>query len=455
MMNKSLLALASGLSFVVSAQVIVLEDGRLETQACAYGRGATAVSGAKAQAAAEFSAFIRGNKHLSITAGRNELHNDEQDISRLYEASRESLLQGLQQQALTIDTSSPRLEGNDTCITARLPLTSNTKSAEINWDDSVQDISVTVIGEGWPKQGRTALQNAEHDALKRAISQVAGVWLTQNHAQSSQTSLLTDNDAESTQMREIVGQQLSIHSEGLVKEWRTLNSAQINNGGIQLTLNVVVEKKPLIQQAKQLLSQIGNPYVKVNAAEPLKTVISTWLSEQGIEVSDNSSLMVEANSKLRLSGNNQRLYIRVKVKDQNNIYSSWMNDPSLIALPDDASVLHDLVEVHFSDETQLNGLYASLQKGFTRVVAQGGLVREIIIPNRLIKPREQLAAVFSTLAGVTGVDVHQRRGNTIIQLRYKGGTGELARAVHMALKAIAAKPLPQINITDNHTLSYL
>jgi hypothetical protein len=39
-------------SLSAQAQVDVLSDGTLQTQACAYGRGSTAISGAKAQASA-------------------------------------------------------------------------------------------------------------------------------------------------------------------------------------------------------------------------------------------------------------------------------------------------------------------------------------------------------------------------------------------------------------------
>ncbi len=52
-------------SLSAQAQVDVLADGTLQTQACAYGRGSTAISGAKAQASAELISFIKGNKSLT------------------------------------------------------------------------------------------------------------------------------------------------------------------------------------------------------------------------------------------------------------------------------------------------------------------------------------------------------------------------------------------------------
>ncbi|MCL1077294.1 hypothetical protein D5R81_04750 [Parashewanella spongiae] len=456
MINKSVLAaVVTGLSFAVSAEVIVLEDGRLETQACAYGRGTTAISSAKAQAASILAEFIKGNKSLNLNSSSSDVSIVNDDVHRLYESNREQLLEGIQHQALMIDTSSPRLEGNDTCVTATLALNTKAKIQPVKWDDAAQQIAVTVIGEGWPEQGKTALKNAENDALQRAVSQVVGVWLTQSHAQSSQTDLLIENDVESTSMKEIIGQQLSMHSEGLIKSWQTLDSTKMDNRGIQITLNVVVEKRPLIQQASQMLSQIGSPYVKVDAPEPLKTVISAWLGEQGIEVTSDSSLTVKAKAKLRTSGNNQRLDIRINVKDHNNIYSSWKNDPSLIALPKDDSIMTDLIDVHFADENQLQDLHKNLQKGFTQVVARGGLSREIIIPNRLLKQTEHIASVFNTLAGVSNVAIHQNNNNTVVRVRYKGSSGELAQVVHLALAAIAAKPLPQIKINNNFTLTYL
>ncbi len=456
MINKSVLALmAAGLSFSVIAEITVLEDGRLETEVCAYGRGTTAISSAKAQAASELASFIKGNKSLNLNSSNSDANVENDELNQMYESSREQLLEGIQQQALMIDTSPPRLQGNDTCITATLGLNAAIEKESISWDDSSQEIAVAVIGEGWPKQGMTALKNAEADALQRAVSQVVGVWLTQNHAQSSQTSLTIENDVESTSMKDIIGQQLSMHSEGLVKGWQTLGSKTLENKGIQITLNVIVEKKPLIQQASKMLNQIGSPYVKVEAPEPLKTVITTWLGKQGIDVTSSSSLIVKASAKLKSRGNNQRLDVRVNVQDHNNIYSSWKNDPSLIALPEDDSVLADLVDVHFADERQLQALQKSLQQGFTQVVARGGLSREVVIPSSYIKQAEHLSSVFNTLAGVSNVAVHQSSRNIIVRLRYKGSSGDLAQAVHLALSAIAKKSLPKIKVTNNYTLTYL
>ena len=446
--------MAAGLSFSLSAEVIVLNDGRLETQACAYGRGTTAISSAKAQAASELARFIQGNKTLNNNTIKSDVAISD-ELSNVYESNRELLLEGLEQQALTIDVSSPQLQGNDTCVTATLAMNVEPSKQSINWDDSTQHIAVTVIGEGWPKQGQTALNNAEKDALQRAVSQVVGVWLSQNHAQSSQTTLSIQNDAESTTMKDIIGQQLSMHSEGLVKEWRTLDSKPIANNGIRLTLDVVVEKKPIVQQTSQLLSQIGSPYVKVDAKEPLRTVITNWLGEQGIEVTPHSSLIVKADSSLKTTGNNQQLDIRVKVQDLQNVYSSWRNEPSLLALPKGESTFDDLVDVHFADEKQLQDLHQSLLKGFTQVVARGGLSREVIIPSQLLEQPEQIAAIFSTIAGVSNVAVHNKNNNIVVRLRYKGSSGELAQAVHLSLAAIAAKPLPKINVNNNYTLTYL
>ncbi|RYV02454.1 hypothetical protein SOPP22_10025 [Shewanella sp. OPT22] len=446
--------MAAGLSFPLSAEVIVLNDGRLETQACAYGRGATAISSAKAQAASELARFIKGNKTLNNNSSKSDVTISD-ELSNVYESNRELLLEGLEQQALTIDVSSPQLQGNDTCVTATLAMKVKSSKQSINWDDSTQHIAVTVIGEGWPKQGKTALNNAEKDALQRAVSQVVGVWLSQNHAQSSQTTLSIQNDAESTTMKDIIGQQLSMHSEGLVKEWRTLDSQPIANNGIRLTLDVVVEKKPLVQQTSQLLSQIGSPYVKVDAKEPLRTVITNWLGEQGIEVTPYSSLIVKADSRLKTTGNNQRLDIRIKVKDLHNVYSSWKNEPSLLSLPKGKSTFIDLVDVHFADEKQLQDLHQSLFKGFTQVVARGGLSREVIIPAQFVEQPEQIAAIFSTISGVSNVAVQNKNNNIVVRLRYKGSSGELAQAVHLSLAAIAAKPLPKINVNNNYTLTYL
>tara|TARA_B100001059_G_scaffold101484_1_gene101254 strand:+ start:3115 stop:4482 length:1368 start_codon:yes stop_codon:yes gene_type:complete len=443
-------------SLSAQAQVEVLADGTLQTQACAYGRGSTAITGAKAQASAELIRFLQGNKSLTMQSAQQQLTTDlTDDATSLYEQQRSVMLEGLNAGAVPLNYSVPRLNGNDTCMTVSLNPSNLGEPVEQNWQQATQNISVTVIGQGWQKQGKTALSNAEQDALQRAVSQVVGVWLTQQHTQSSSTSLSISDDNESTTMQELIGQQLSSHSEGLIKEWQTLQSKQLENGGVEITIMAVVEKAPLIQQASQLLSMIGSPRVHVIAPEPLKTELKTWLNEQGIEVGAAASLELYARSELVKRDNNRQLRLIVDVRDlAGNIYGKWQNDPSLMALPNDESVKTDLMAVHLASESQSAALHRALTGAFTKVVARGGLVREVLLPSKKLTQPEKLYDVLSTLGGVSDVSIHKRSDYTVASLRYKGDTGEFAHAVEQAMATITANTLSKIIVEDDFTLRY-
>ena len=449
----SLLALCS---LSAQAQVEVLADGTLQTQACSYGRGSTAVSGAKAQASAELISFIKGNKSLTTQSAQQHLTTSlDEDAASLYEQQRTTMMEGLSAGAVTLSYSTPILSGNDTCMTVSLNPQELGESQEQDWLQTTQNISVTVIGQGWEKEGKTALTVAEQDALQRAISQVVGVWLTQQHTQSSSMSMNIVDGNESTSMQELIGQQLSSHSEGLVKEWQTLQTKELQNGGVEVTVIAVVEKAPLIQKASKLLSMIGSPRVQVIAPEPLKTELKLWLNEQGIEVGNAASLVIYAKSDVIKRDNNRQLSLSADVLDlAGNIYGRWKNDPSFMSLPNTEHVESDLMSVHLASESQLKALHNTLNNAFTQVVARGGLVREVMLPSNKLTQPEKLHDVLSTLGGVTDVSIHKQQQYTVASLRFKGNTGELAHALDQALMTITAKNLSKSIVEDDFTLRY-
>lgn len=450
------LSLLAFLSMSASAEVTVLTDGTLQTDACVYGRGSAAIASAKAQASAELARFIKGHKSLAIdTASQSMAADMDKQTAELYEKQRSVMLEGLSMGAIPLSASTPMLSGNDTCITVALDPADVGQPQEYDWEQGSQNVSVTVSGEGWPKNGQSARQNAEMDALQRAISQVVGVWLTQQHAQSSKMTMTITDDSESTQMQELIGQQLVSHSEGLIKEWQTLDSQPLSKNGIQVTIHAVVEKAPLIQQVSHLLNAIGSPRVQVIAPEPLKTELLTWLGEQGIEVGATASLTILANADVVEIGNNRRLHLNIDVRDlAGNIYGHWKNNPALLALPSGKRVRQALMEVHLADDEQTSELKETLQTAFTQIVARGGLVRKIVIPQTKITQPEKLQAVLSTLGGVSDVAIHAENSNIVASLRYKGNTGELADAVHQALSTMTDNALPAIVIENDFTLRY-
>jgi hypothetical protein len=443
-------------SFNAQAQVSVLADGTLETEACAYGRGNIAISGAKAQASAELIRFIKGNKSLTAQSAQVHITTTLSDqAGSLYEQQRTLMLEGLSAGAVPLNYSTPTLSGNDTCMTVSINPHELGEPQEQNWQSGKQDISVTVIGEGWQKQGKTALVNAEQDALQRAVSQVVGVWLTQQHSQSSSMSMNIANGVETTDMQDLIAQQLSSHSEGLVKEWQTLQTKELESGGVQVTLLAVVEKAPLVQQASQLLSMIGTPRVKVIAPEPFKAELNAWLNAQGIEVGKAASLVIYAQSDVLESDNSRRLKLSLEVRDlAGNVYGTWKNDHSLISLPAADHVEQDLMAVHLASESQSKALHGALNKAFTQVVARGGLVREVMLPSQKLTQPEKLYDVLNTLGGVTDVSIHKHDNYTVASLRYKGNTGELAHALDQALTTVTTNTLSKITIENDFTLSY-
>lgn len=444
------------LSVFAYADIEISKSGILKSTACGYGRGKIAIVDAKSRASAELANFIQGTKTLAKNSDTQQLTTSiSENAENLYQQQRNVMIEGMQAQSLLLDYSTPQLSGNDTCISVSLDLKKIEQQKQTKWQQETQDISVTVAGQGWPKKGTTALVNAEQDALQRAISQVVGVWLTQQSSQSSSSHMEIIDGVEAVTMRDVISQQLLSHSEGLVKEWKTLSIKELDNSGREVTILAVVEKKPLIQQTSKLLSMIGSPRVQVLAPEPLKAELKLWLNEQGIEVGSSASIVINAESRLLDRGNNKQLNLNVDVRDlAGNIYERWKNDPSLISLPNNEYVKRDLLDINLASEPQSKALRASLSSAFTKIVERGGLVREILLPNDKLSRPELLHDLLSTLGGVSDVSIHTRNNYTVANLRYKGNTGELAHAIDMAIATIASEVLSKIEIENDFTLRY-
>ena len=125
-----------------------------------------------------------------------------------------------------------------------------------------------------------------------------------------------------------------------------------------------------------------------------------------------------------------------------------------MALPNDENVKTDLMAVHLASESQSAALHRALTGAFTKVVARGGLVREVLLPSKKLTQPEKLYDVLSTLGGVSDVSIHKRSDYTVASLRYKGDTGEFAHAVEQAMATITANTLSKIIVEDDFTLRY-
>ncbi len=443
-------------SFASYGEVTVLKDGSMSTTACAYGRGKAAITQASDNAAAELGRFIKGNKLLDFG---DDSESIDESLNQVYTSSRSNILEGLSNGRMQLDLGQSYIQGNDTCIKVAINIhqtpQSNGDDDLLEWDDDNPTVTVTVIGEGWSKAGNSARQHAEQDALRRAISRVVGVYLNQNAMQSSQTIMQISNGEEYNAIRDLMSQQLSSRSAGLVKSWQPLASKNLANGGLQVTLQVVVEKSPLIAQSADFLIQIGSPRVKVSAPDTLEPILKTWLSEHGIETGAGASLQVIAKHKLTGSASSKRLSLTVEVRDlAGNLYGRWQNDPSLAALPYSSHVLDDLTRVAFEMPQQLQDLQKVLSKAFINIVSQGGLVREIKIRSNHLEQPEMLHSVISTIGGVKDVAIFTKNQYLVASVRYAGDTGELVSILQNSLAAISRSSFPNGQVINDQTILF-
>ncbi|MFQ3277863.1 MAG: hypothetical protein ACI8SC_000836 [Colwellia sp.] len=449
----SLFLLASTASY---ADVEVKENGEIGTTACVYGRGQVAIIDARNTAIQELASFVSGTKSLSLTSNEQSLDTV---INSAYKNNRHDLLEGLQAGSLHVDVASPYLEGSDTCLHVSLDVTQEISSAsdesELIWDDNSPTVTVTVVGEGWPENNRTAREKAEKNALHRAISRVVGVYLSQNSIQTSQSSLSIINGNETNKMQDVIGSQMVSNTHGLVKSWQPLAVKKIKKEGVEVTLQVIVEKAPLIAQTDDLLAQIGSPTVKVIANKAYAPRLKGWLAQQGIEMGPGASLMIEASHKLIGGPHNKRLTMEINVSDlTGNVYGHWKNDSSLVALPDSPHALDDLLRVNFRMPGQEASLQKALRNAFINVVEQGGLVRSIKIKQEHIQQPEKLHGVLSTIGGAKDVSIYQDKGFIIANLRYPRPIGELAAILKNLLQVISNKSLGKAQVLNEQTILF-
>lgn len=455
-MIKKLVSFLLLASTTCYAEVEVKKNGEIGTTACAYGRGQTAIVDAKNVAIQELAIFISGTKSLAFTNNDQALDTA---INSTYQNNREDLLEGLQTGNLRIDTNPPYLEGSETCLYVSLDTSQEAKSAadndELIWDNDSPTVTVTVVGEGWPENNQTAREKAEMNALRRAVSRVVGVYLSQNSMQTSQSSLSIINDTETTKMQDIIGSQMISNTRGLVKSWQPLAVKKINKNGVEVTLQVIVEKAPLIAQTDDLLAQIGSPTVNVIANKAYAPRIKVWLAQQGIEIGRGASLIIKASHELIGGPSNKRLALKINVSDlTGNVYGHWKNDSSLVALPNSPRVLDDLLDVTFEMPGQQASLQKALLDAFINVVEQGGLVRSIKIKQEHLQQPEKLHGVLSTVGGAKDVSIYQHRDFIVANLRYAGPTGELAAIVQNSLQVISNKSLGKAQVLNEQTILF-
>lgn len=452
---------ASLLLLIVSGPAMALPaftaEGDLSAEGCAYGRGSVAVESAAATAMAEVASFLKSPKMFAETTSSESLDSA---TMKWFQQLHDKAVEGVQLQQMPVARSGSRIQGNDTCVTVTLaqgmlPETQNEDDG--GWETDANEVTVTVTGEGWPDGDNelTARNKAELDALKRAVSQVVGVWLTQQRAQFSTMEQRSSENANNFALDEVVSQQLHTRSQGLVKEWSLLDFRKLDRDGVEVTIQAVVEKQKLAVAATDVLTAIGSPRVALQGPEQVVRPLKAWLNENGIEVGQGASLRILADSELRSSGDTQWLDLTVTVENlSGEQYALWRNDPSLLALPASKNVEADLIDVHLALPEQKAALHASLQEGFQAMVAQGGLIREVQVRKGLLREPDKLQAMLATLGGARDVSVRTKGNFHQASMRYAGATGELVSALRQSLRPIAAGNLPPATITNDFEITF-
>lgn len=457
MIARALLLACALIPTIAEAQrpLQISPAGDIAAQSCAYGRGESAIQEAKAQALAEIARQLKSGSLLSIAQSQQSLSSATLSyLNKLASMQQE----GMDLQGLKTDAAAPVLQGNETCITVTVSHQSLTQQdPEGGWDSASDVIAVTVVGEGWEDQQRgvSARKSAELDALRRAVSQVVGVWLTEQRSQYSNAAEHTTDTSSQFDLQSFVSQQLHTKSAGTVKTWTVLDTQVLDPNGIKVTIRAEVEKAPLAVASNNILQQIGSPRVAVQAPQPLADTLRLWLSEQGIEVSSAANLTLRASHQLIRRAGNARLDLSIILEDRaGNAYGRWQNQPELIALPDSPHILSDLINVHLATDQQKSALHNKLNSAFLRVVKEEGLIHDVYISSQYLAHPDRLDSVLSTMGGASAVSVSHAGGMYKAQMRFTGKTGELVAALRQSLRPIAASMLPQPTITNDFNIRF-
>lgn len=447
------------------AQIPVNLDslGALSVEKCVYGRGEAVVAMARNEGLSQLAQFLEGPVLRQTQSSTSDLKTSDgssldSSATSVLEQQAEYVASGQDIQNLAFKTSQPTLMGGETCVTVTLqpePPSAQPVSAD---GSSTGKVTVVVSGEGRRTEEQSARARAELDAQRRAISQVVGVWLTEQSAQSSTLSMAIDDDSESTQMSDLMTHQLTARSDGYISSWSTLSVTDLSDGGVRVEIEALVERDQVVEQSQSLLADLGSPRVAISASSALEPYLRDWLNDNGISVDPNASLQLVADSKLRPSGNsgkNRRLSMQVSVKDQfGNVYGRWKNNPTLIALPDSDFVFQDLVEVHLATDSQMKDFSDALQSAFLDIFRRGGTIRELSIPADSVSSSAEVRRILSMSAGISDIKLTQSQGTMQVEMRYPGPTQDLAIALTQQLRHIAANQKSSVSIISDTQLRF-
>lgn len=452
-------------AFIAQAKLPVIIDpvGALSVEKCVYGRGEAVIAMARNEGLSELAQFLQGpviqqtqSSGSALTASDGGSLDD--SVVSILEQQAEYLASGQDIQGLIFETSQPVLMGPDTCVTVTLKPVAPVATPSGGDGGEAGVITVIVSGKGFPVEGQTARSRAELDAQRRAISQVVGVWLTEQSAQSSTLSMSIQNESERTEMSDLMTHQLTARSDGFISSWETLSVDELSNAGVRVEIEANVERSQVVQQSESLLADLGSPRVSISGPGELKPYLQDWLNENGISVDSDAALNLVADGVLRASGSsgtNRRLSMQVAVEDRfGNVYGRWSNDPTLIALPDSSHVFQDLVEIHLATESQMEKFSDSLTSAFLDIFRRGGTIRVLNIAAGSVTGSAEVRRVLSMTAGISDVDLRQRDGRIEVKMRYPGATEDLAIALTQQLRHVAANQAASVSVIDDSEISF-
>ena len=453
----------SGLMSASQANALELDKSQsalaLVEQGCAYGRGALAIEAAKADALNNLRFFLNGQVSMSLSTDDSELLNDQ-----FNQATREMLVEGIDQGLISADFSQPELMGDDTCLTVRVtsPETSQSFDEEgISWD-SEPTVSVVVVGEGTANNARglSARQAAEQDAFRRAISQVLGVMVKSGYLQQSYSSMSANSASDDFDLHDVAVQSLSMQSHGMITGWNEISSQMKSNGVLTITLDVSVERQKVQAKIAQLIKSLGQPTVYVDAHLPVvRSTFSTSLANMGFDLSsapEQATVILKVKEKKKVTPSGLQLALSAQMQDRSgNLYGEWHNDPTLMTLPNKEGMLNELASVHLAVEKNKTALTQALHGAVQKMAMRGGPVRELIFSPAAAGKQGQLYTLISAINGVSDIKIESRSGRVIVKLRSLNNANDLAQYIEPTLRIHQPNYPSKLRVLNDYQINVL
>jgi hypothetical protein len=431
----------------------------LVEQGCAYGRGALAIEGAKADAINNLRLFLNGQVSLSISSEDSELLNEQ-----FNQAAREMLVTGIETGMITADFGQPEIYGDDTCVNVRLmPPTQTEEDSDegIVWG-SDSTVSVVVIGEGIPnaKQGLSARQAAEQDAFRRAISQVLGVMVKSGYLQQTYSSMSANAVSDDFNLHDVAVQSLSMQSQGMITGWSEISSQTKPNGVLVVTLDVSVERQKVEAKIAQLIKSLGQPAVYVDAHLPVvQTTFSSSLAQMGFDLSgtpEQATIILQVQEKEKVTPSGLQLELAAKLLDRaGNEYGNWHNDPTLMTLPNKEGMLNELASVHLAVDQNQKMLTQALHSAVQKMAMRGGPVRELIFTPKAAGQQGQLYTLLSAINGVSDIKIESRSGKVIVRFRSLNNANDLAQFIQPTLRIHQPNYQSKLRVLNDYQINVL